>query len=101
MEFDTVIKNRFFSRAFAARAVEQEEVDSILEAGSIALMAVNKQPVHVRAVTIPDTLKTIKGVTRSNYGVPLLQIVGCRPRCWLLSMPSTRSSMSRRARGTA
>ena len=79
MDFNTVIQNRYSCRAFAARTVEQEKVDRILEAGRIAPTAVNKQPVHVWAVTNPETLEAIKGVTRSNYGAPLLLVVGCRP----------------------
>lgn len=34
---------------------------------------------HIWAVSRPETLEAIKGVTRSNYGAPLLLIVGCRP----------------------
>lgn len=79
MEFNTVIQNRYSCRDFAPRAVEQEKVDRILEAGRIAPTAVNKQPVHVWAVSNPDTLEAIKGVTRSNYGAPLVLVVGCRP----------------------
>ena len=79
MDFNTVIQNRYSCRAFAARTVEQEKVDRILEAGRIAPTAVNKQPVHVWAVTNPETIEAIKGVTRSNYGAPLLLVVGCRP----------------------
>ena len=79
VEFNTVIQKRYSCRAFAARAVEQEKVDRILEAGRIAPTAVNKQPVHVWAVTNPGTLEAIKGVTRSNYGAPVPLIVGCRP----------------------
>ena len=79
MDFKTLIQNRYSCRAFAARAVEQEKVDRILEAGRIAPTAVNKQPVHVWAVTGPDALEAIKGVTRSNYGAPVLLVVGCRP----------------------
>ena len=79
MEFNNVIQNRYSCRAFAERAVEQEKVDRILEAGRIAPTAVNKQPVHVWAVSNPDTLEAIKGVTRSNYGAPLLLVIGCRP----------------------
>ena len=79
MTFTTVIQNRYSCRAFAARAVEQEKIDRILEAGRIAPTAVNKQPVHVWAVTNPGTLEAIKGVTRSNYGAPVLLVVGCRP----------------------
>ena len=79
MEFNTLIQNRYSCRAFSASPVEQDKVDRILEAGRIAPTAVNKQPVHVWAVTAPDTLEAIKGVTRSNYGAPFLLIVGCRP----------------------
>lgn len=79
MEFNTVIQKRYSCRAFAPRKVEQEKIDRILEAGRIAPTAVNKQPVHVWAVTNPDTLEAIKGVTRSNYGAPLLLVVGCCP----------------------
>lgn len=45
----------------------------------MAPTAVNKQPVHIWAVSSPETLEAIKGVTRSNYGAPLLLVVGCRP----------------------
>ena len=72
MDFNTLIQNRYSCRAFSASPVEQEKIDRILEAGRIAPTAVNKQPVHVWAVTAPDTLEAIKGVTRSNYGAPLL-----------------------------
>ena len=79
MEFNNVIQKRYSCRAFAARAVEQEKVDRILEAGRVAPTAVNKQPVHVWAVSAPATLEAVKGVTRSNYGAPLILVVGCRP----------------------
>ena len=79
MEFNTVLQRRYSCRAFAAQAIEQEKAARIIEAGRIAPTAVNKQPVHVWAVSDPDTLEAIKGVTRSNYGAPLLLVVGCRP----------------------
>lgn len=79
MEFNDVLNRRYSCRAFAARGVEQEKVERILEAGRIAPTAVNKQPVHIWAVSNPATLEAIKGVTRSNYGAPLILVVGCRP----------------------
>ena len=79
MDFNDVLNRRYSCRAFAAKAVEQEKVDRILEAGRMAPTAVNKQPVHIWAVSNPETLEAIKGVTRSNYGAPLLLVVGCRP----------------------
>ena len=79
MEFNTVLQRRYSCRAFSQNPVEQEKVNRILEAGRIAPTAVNKQPVHVWAVSNPEMLEAIKGVTRSNYGAPLLLVVGCRP----------------------
>jgi nitroreductase len=79
MEFNTVLQRRYSCRAFSPTPVEQEKVDRILEAGRIAPTAVNKQPVHLWAISDPGTLEAIKGVTRSNYGAPLIIVVGCRP----------------------
>ena len=79
MDFNNVLNRRYSCRAFASQTVEQEKVDRILEAGRIAPTAVNKQPVHIWAVSSPETLEATKGVTRSNYGVPLILVVGCRP----------------------
>ena len=79
MDFTTHIRNRYSCRAFDPREVGQEIVDRILEAGRIAPTAVNRQPVHVWAVTDAATLAAIQGVTRSNYGAPVLLVVGCRP----------------------
>ena len=79
MDFNTVLQRRYSCRAFSPNPVEQEKVDRILEAGRIAPTAVNKQPVHVWAVSNPEVLEAIKGVTRSNYGAPLLLVVACRP----------------------
>ena len=79
MDFNDILHRRYSCRAFAARCVEPEKVDRILEAGRIAPTAVNKQPVHIWTVSRPETLEAIKGVTRSNYGAPLILVVGCRP----------------------
>ena len=79
MEFSNVLQRRYSCRAFASKPVEKEKAERILEAGRMAPTAVNKQPVHIWAVSHPDTLEAIKGVTRSNYGAPLILVVGCRP----------------------
>ena len=51
MEFNTVLQRRYSCRAFSPTPVEQEKVDRILEAGRIAPTAVNKQPVHLWAIS--------------------------------------------------
>jgi nitroreductase len=79
MEFNDILHRRYSCRVFSGRQVEQEKVDRILEAGRIAPTAVNKQPVHIWAVSRQETLEAIKGITRSYYGAPLILVVGCRP----------------------
>ncbi len=75
MEFNDVLNRRYSCRSLAAQGLEKDKLDRILEAGRIAPTAVNKQPVHIWAVSNPETLEAIKGVTRSNYGAPLLLVV--------------------------
>lgn len=53
MEFNTVLQRRYSCRAFS--------------------------PTPVEHLSDPDTLQAVKGVTRSNYGAPLILVVGCRP----------------------
>ena len=77
--FNDVITQRYSCRSFSPQSIAQEKIDRILAAGRIAPTAVNKQPIHIWAVSRPETLEAIKGVTRSNYGAPLLLVVGCRP----------------------
>ena len=72
MEFNTVLQRRYSCRAFAAQAVEQEKTARIIEAGRIAPTAVNKQPVHVWAVSDPDTLEAI----RTRCGIPSTGEIG-------------------------
>ena len=79
MDFKDVLNRRYSCRAFAAQGVEKDKLDRILEAGRMAPTAVNKQPVRIWAVSSSEMLEAIKGVTRSNYGAPLLLVVGCRP----------------------
>ena len=79
MDFSSVLNRRYSCRSFSSRPIAPEIIDRILEAGRIAPTAVNKQPVHVWAITAPEALEAIKQTTRSNYGAPLLLAVGCRP----------------------
>ena len=79
MEFNDVLNSRYSCRSFSPQSIAQEIIDRILAAGRIAPTAVNKQPVHIWVVSRPEKLEAIKVVTRSNYGAPLLLVVGCRP----------------------
>ena len=84
MEFSQVLESRYSCRAFSGEVPSEEVVSRILEAGRTAPTAVNFQPVHIWAVTDPVALDKIKGVTRSNYGAPLILVVGCCPdKAWV------------------
>ena len=52
MEFNDVLNRRYSCRAFAAREVEQEKVDRILEAGRIAPTAVGDAGSHQRCYPV-------------------------------------------------
>ena len=79
MDFAAILQKRYSCRSFFPRPIAQDLIGRILSAGRIAPTAVNEQPIHIWAITNPDTLEAIKGTTRSNYGAPLLLAVGCRP----------------------
>ena len=79
MDFTTILDRRYSCRSFSPQPIAQDAIDRILTAGRIAPTAVNKQPVHVWAITNLETLEAIKSTTRSNYGAPLLLAVGCKP----------------------
>ena len=79
MDFSPLIQRRYSCRSFLPNPVDQKKVDRILESARLAPTAVNKQPVHIWAITDPGTLEAVKTTTRSNYGAPLLLAVGCRP----------------------
>ena len=84
MDFTTLLDRRYSCRSFSSRPIAPEAIDRILEAGRIAPTAVNKQPIHIWAITDPDMLDAVKNTTRSNYGAPLLLAVGCRPaEAWM------------------
>jgi nitroreductase len=54
MDFQQVIRDRFSVRQYMDRAVEQEKIDAILEAGRIAPTAKNLQPIKIYVVNSPE-----------------------------------------------
>ena len=75
MEFIELAKNRYSCRAFADRAVEPEKLMMVLEAGRLSPTAVNGQPVIVKVLESPDSLKKIRGLTRMAYNAPVVIMV--------------------------
>lgn len=59
MDFFEVIQKRYSVRSFAPRAVEEEKIMQILEAGRLAPSAVNYQPRHFVVITDPELKEAI------------------------------------------
>ena len=74
MEFKEVIRERYSCRKFSPKAVEQEKLDAILEAGRLALTAKNLQEQHVYVVRGEENLAKMDKVTRCRYGAPVVLI---------------------------
>lgn len=74
MDFIKLAEQRYSVRKYDERAVEEEKLMSILEAGRIAPTAANLQPVRVIAVRDKENLSKI-GKAANIYGAPLALIV--------------------------
>ena len=57
MKFEKLIKERYSCRKFKDKAVEQEKIDKILEAGLVAPTACNLQPQRILVLTDKDKIK--------------------------------------------
>lgn len=75
MDFLTLAKNRYSERFFSPKAVEQEKVDRILEAGRIVPTACNYQPQRFYLIRRPEAMDKLKQVTRFHYSAPLVVLV--------------------------
>ena len=67
MEFKEVIRERYSCRKFSPKAVEQEKLDAILEAGRLALTAKNLQEQHIYVVRGEENLAKMDKVTRCHH----------------------------------
>jgi nitroreductase len=70
MEFNKVLNRRYSCRAFAARGVEQEKVDWILEAGRIAPTAVNNQPFKIWVIRSAEAKEKLLSFTKMKFIEP-------------------------------
>ena len=75
MEFEDVIRERFSTRKFSDKKVEQEKIDKILEAGRLAPTAKNGQPIKMYVVTSEEGLSKIDKVSPCRYGAQCVMIV--------------------------
>ena len=75
MEFKDVINNRYSCKKYSDRAVEEEKLQAILEAGRVAPTAKNLQEQHIYVVQSEEALAKIDSVTRCRYNAPTVLAV--------------------------
>ena len=75
-DFLTLSKERYSCRDFSSKKVPEELVEKIKECALAAPTAVNRQPWKVWVVSSEEALSRIAPTTRSNYGAPLIFVVG-------------------------
>ena len=75
MEFTDVIKNRYACKKYSNRAVEDEKLAAILEAGRVAPTAKNLQEQHVYVLQSAQALEKFDSLTPCRYGAPTVLLV--------------------------
>lgn len=75
MEFTDVIKNRYSCKKYSDRAVEEDKLTAILEAGRVAPTAKNLQEQHVYVLQSAQALEKFDSLTPCRYGAPTVLLV--------------------------
>ncbi len=75
MEFKEVIRNRYSCKKYSGRALEEEKLKAILEAGRLAPTAKNLQEQRVYAVCSEEGLAKIDEISPCRYGAPVVLAV--------------------------
>jgi nitroreductase len=75
MNYDDLILTRYSVRSYSDRPVEQDKLSKILEAGSIAPTAGNRQPQRIVVIQNEDAHIKIKQCTPCHFNAPLLLLV--------------------------
>ena len=84
MRFNELARKRYSCRKLAARPVEEEKLDAIIEAGILAPTAVNKQPFRIWVAKSPEAVKAIGETTPYTFGAEVFLVVGAkREEAWV------------------
>ncbi|MDR1319205.1 MAG: nitroreductase family protein [Treponema sp.] len=84
MNFKDLAAERYSTRRFKNRPVEQEKIDLVLEAARLAPTAANKQPQRILVITGEDALARVDKCTACRFAAPLVFLVGYdTDKCWI------------------
>ena len=75
MDFIELAKARYSVRSFSDRAIEDEKLDKIIEAGIAAPTAKNLQPVRIYVMKSPEAMEKMNALTRCIFGAPAALLV--------------------------
>lgn len=75
MEYSDLIKNRYSVRQFSDKAVSEDDIVKILEAGMVAPTAANKQPQRIFVLQLPEALEKIRSLTKMVFNAPVVIMV--------------------------
>ena len=75
MEFESVIRERKSTRLFSSKALEEEKLLKILEAGRLAPTAKDTQAIKIIVVRSEEGIKKIDKATICRYKAPTVLIV--------------------------
>ncbi len=75
MELDKIMSDRFSVRDYKNTPIEDEKLNSILEAGRIAPTAANIQPQRIYVIKSEDGLSKIRSITRCAFNAPVVLMV--------------------------
>lgn len=83
VDFMKLAAERYSVRKFADRAVEQEVIDRILEAGHLAPTACNIQPQRIFVINSPEGISKVRKCTVCHFNAPMAMLI-CydKKECW-------------------
>lgn len=72
MEFEKVIRERYSVRKYSEKAVEDEKLQAVFEAGNIAPTGRNSQPQRIYVLKSEEALLKIRSLTRCAFNAPVV-----------------------------
>lgn len=75
MSFLNLVRQRYSVRSFSSKKVEQEKIDSILEAGRLSPTACNKQPQRILVLDSVESLNKLKECTPYHFDAALAFLI--------------------------